>query len=240
MKTFILATLVAWSFNALALKSPFPSTVEGITINNTHAVGDAGKIFRGQAPLGKVEQLRDFGITDILIFKNQTRKEIDQEYEELRTKDAAHINVKQYDFLWHAYPSYKLACEQMIEGLRFIKEVKESKDRKIFFHCTVGEDRTGALAGLWRMLDSKYSMKKAFYQEMCENGYEHGNANKPWFVYNEIRKDLTPLFIYMAKKIESGELSYNNISASICKDDIELKPSPKLRCKVSSKFPRKN
>ena len=239
-KSILLFLVLTWSLQAFALKSPFPSTVSGITINNTHAVDDSGKVFRGQAPLGKVEELRDLGFTDILIFKNQTRNEIDKEYAELIEKDSGHIQTKQIDFLWHAYPSYKMACEQIIEGLKYIKEVKESKDRKIFFHCTVGEDRTGALSGLWRMLTSNYSKKKAFYTEMCENGYGHGNANKPWYVYNEIRNDLTPLYIYMANKIESGELTYDDINSDICTDNIEKKKAEKLKCKVSSKFPRKD
>ena len=232
--------LSVWALNAFALSSPFQSSVEDITIKNTHAVGTEGKIYRGQAPLGKIQELDQFGITHILIFKNQTRKEIDQEYAELLEKGAGHIQTKQIDFLWHAYPSYKLACEQMIEGLKYIKFVKESGSGKMYFHCTVGEDRTGALAGLWRMLDSGYSLRKAFYLEMCENGYGHGNKNKPWYVYNEIRKDLTPLFVYMAKKIQTGELSYDNINSDICQEDIEKQKQEKLKCKVSSKFPRKN
>lgn len=237
--TIFLVALLSLSAQA-SLKSPFASTVDGITINNTHTVGSDGKIFRGQAPLGKIEQLRDAGFTDILIFKNQTRSEIDEEYAELISKDAGHIQTKQIDFLWHAYPSYKIACEQMIAGLKYLKEVKESKNRKIFFHCTVGEDRTGALAGLWRMLSSKYTMKKAFYSEMCENGYGRGNANKPYYVYNEIRSDLTPLFIYMAQKIEKQELTYDNINSDICIDSIDKKKIKKLKCKISSKFPRRD
>lgn len=240
-RLFIISTLFVWTLSTHAsLSSPFPSTVKGITINNTHAVDSSQKVFRGQAPLGKIEELRDSDFTDILIFKNQTRTEIDEEYEELISKNAGHIQTKQIDFLWHAYPSYKKSCEQLIEGLKYLKEVKDSKNRKIFFHCTVGEDRTGALSGLWRMLTSNYSLKKAFYSEMCENGYGHGNANKPYYVYNEIRKDLTPLFIYMAQKIESKELTYDNLNSDICQDDIEKKKKQKLKCKVSSKFPRKD
>ena len=65
-----LSLILFFTANAFAsLSSPFPSTVKGITINNTHQVGSFNKIYRGQAPLGKIEQLSDFGITDILIFK---------------------------------------------------------------------------------------------------------------------------------------------------------------------------
>jgi hypothetical protein len=232
--------ILFFTTNGFALSSPFPSTVEGITINNTHQVGSFNKIYRGQAPLGKIEQLSDFGITDILIFKNQTKNEIDREYAEITEKGLSHIQTKQIDFLWHKYPSYKEACEQLIDGLKLIKEVDSSKDRKLFLHCTVGEDRTGALSGLWRMLSQKWSMKRAFYYEMCENGYGHGNGNKPFYVYNEIRNDLTPLFIFMAKKIETGELSLNNLTYKVCSDEINKEETEKLKCNISSKFPRKN
>ena len=238
MKKFSLLLLITTSAFA-SLSSPFPSTVEGISINNTHSVGSFNKVYRGQAPLGKIEQLSDFGITDILIFKNQTKNEIDREYAEISKKGLTHIQTKQIGFLWHKYPSYKESCEQIIDGLKLIRDVDQSKDRKLFFHCTVGEDRTGALSGLWRMLSQKWSMKRAFYYEMCENGYGHGNGNKPFYVYSEIRNDLTPLFIFMARKIKSGELSLNNLTYRVCTDEIQKEQSEKLKCNVSSKFSKK-
>jgi hypothetical protein len=236
MKNLSIILLITATSAFASLSSPFPSTVDGITINNTHSVGSFNKVYRGQAPLGKIEQLSKFGITDILIFKNQTRNEIDREYAEISNKGLSHIQTKQIDFLWHKYPSYKESCEQLIDGLKLIRDVDRSKERKLFFHCTVGEDRTGALSGLWRMLSQKWSKKRAFYYEMCENGYGHGNGNKPFYVYNEIRTDLTPLFIHMANKVNSGDLSLENLNYKICTDDIQKESLEKLKCNVSSKF----
>ncbi len=233
-KLILMMTLLCSQVASASLTSPFPSTVEGIDIPNTHALSD--NIIRGMAPLGKMGQLVDYGITDILIFKNQTRSEIDQEYSELKEVLAdTSIDTYQYDFYWHDYPSYKVACEQTIDALRVMRAVNEDNNRKLFYHCTVGEDRTGFLSGLWRMLSQNWSKKKAFYKEMCENGYANGNPNKPDYVVGEIREDLTPLFLYMSDKIESGKLKLSNLTKSICKDEIPLNIKI-MYCRSSSKI----
>lgn len=225
---FYVISLSAYS----GLKSPFKSTVSGISINNTHAIGKQNKIYRGMAPLGKVQELKDFGITDILIFKNQTKDEINQEYDEIQS--LYNPTVKQFDFLWHDFISYQESCQQVIEALKYIREVHFSPNRKLYLHCTVGEDRTGMLAGLWRMLSQKWSLRKTFYYELCERGYENGNGNKPDYVVNEIRQDLTPLFLYMARLVLNSKISLDNLDSSYCKDDIRLKH--RYRCRTSSMF----
>lgn len=232
MKLLILVFLFT-GFAHAGLKSPFPSTVEQLTINNSHKVDD--KLYRGMAPLGKVQELIDFGVTDILIFKNQTRNEVDQQLEEISDKGGG-FSVRQIDFLWHDYPSYKMACEQAIVALRYMREVNEQPGRKLFFHCTVGEDRTGFLAGLWRMLAQGWSKRKAFYREMCENGYANGNPQKPDYVVGEIREDLSPLYMYMANQIELGNLSLGDLDPSICKDD--LADDKIMYCRSSSRYPQ--
>jgi hypothetical protein len=228
MKKFIILFFI--SHTALALVSPFSSSVEGITIPNTHYVSPG--ILRGMAPIGKMQELVDFDITDLMIFKNQTRNEVDNEYAELKGILEANIKTKQFDFLWHDYPSYKKACEDTIEALRYIREVSEDSDRKMFFHCTVGEDRTGMLAGLWDMLKNKASLKKAFYYQMCQKGYGRGNPNKPVYVYSEIRNDLTPFFMYMADQIDQGKLSLGHLTKDICSDNLPRQEI--LKCRPSA------
>jgi multiple sugar transport system permease protein len=61
-----------------------------------------------------------------------------------------------------------------------------------FFHCTVGEDRTGYLAGLYRLLTETTTAKAMFEQEMCERGYSSGNPQKPYVGlqnYRELKSD---------------------------------------------------
>jgi len=216
--------IIFFSFNSYAgLVSPFCSTVEEIDIPNTHMV--TPRIYRGMAPLGKIDQLLNFGITDILIFKNQTRNEIDKEYEEIvkyEKEREINLNTIQMDFFWHKFPSYKKACEQTIDAFRLFRSIQRNENRKMYFHCTVGEDRTGYLAGLWQMLKQGKSKKTVFYEQMCSRGYERGNPNKPTYVINEIRKDLTPLFMYMANLVETKKISMRNLTKKHCKDDIPV------------------
>ncbi len=217
------------------LKSPFESSVEGINIPNTHDVEGDGTILRGMAPFGHINELVAADVTDILIFKNQTRGEVDKEIKLLKEAGYSSDNIHHIAFKWKGFESYQVACEQTIEALQIMKRVWE-KGGKTFFHCTVGEDRTGYLAGLWRMMSAGWTKNEAFEGEMCENGYGHGNPQKPWKVYGAIRKDLTPLYIAMAGLVEQGSLSYDRIDASVCQD-LKVNLEQKVpTCKVSSKY----
>lgn len=231
----LLSTLLVLSANA-GLKSPFMSTVEGINIPNTHDVEGDGSILRGMAPMGYIDELVEAGVTDVLIFKHQTRGEVDKEIKLLKEAGYSKKNIHHIAFKWKGFDSYKVACQQTVKALQIMKRVWENNG-KTFFHCTVGEDRTGHLAGIWRMMSAGWTMEESFKNEMCENGFGHGNPHKPWKVYGAIRKDLTPLYLAMAKMVKSGELNYNNIDASIC-NDIKVNLNQKVpTCKVSSKYP---
>ena len=116
-----------------------------------------------------------------------------------------------------------------------MREVKNDSSRKIFFHCTVGEDRTGYLAGLWKMLSDNVSRNEAFHNEMCINGYGAGNPIKPDYVVNEIRQDLTPMFTYMAYLIDKNLVSLANLTKRYCTNNISLEV--RLLCHASERFP---
>jgi protein tyrosine/serine phosphatase len=59
---------------------------------------------------------------------------------------------------------------------------------KIFLHCKHGEDRTGMIIGLYRVLVQGWSAKDA-YQEMLDRGFH---------------ESLTPLKNYFWKRVERG------------------------------------
>lgn len=225
--------LLVFSFSAQAsLTSPFKSSVPEITIPNTHEISP--RIIRGMAPLGKIQELKDYGVTDILIFKNQTRDEIDRERAEI-DEIAPNMKVIQMDFPWHNVESYVETCKLTVKALRHMRSVTKNTKRKMFLHCTVGEDRTGLLSGLWTLLNTDKSIKNVFKNQMCENGYEAGNPQKPAYVVNEIREDLTPLFMMMATKIKQGKLSLKHLTTKICYSNVDLEASiPK--CENSSKY----
>jgi protein tyrosine/serine phosphatase len=222
MRAIIFITLL-FSFNLFAgLKSPFPSTVPGITIPNTHEVGYTKSIYRGMAPLDKIQELPKFGITHILIFKNQTRNEVDLELAQLASLGYKQNQVHMIPFKWNKLESFKKVCEQTIEGLKYLRHVQMNNGR-VFFHCTVGEDRTGFLAGLWRMLEQNYTPQGAFFNEMCKNGYSRGNPNKPWKVVNGIRAELTPAWIMMAYLVQSRKLTFQNLDTRYCNNEKEIR-----------------
>ena len=157
--------------------------------------------------------------TDILIFKKGGDKEIANQMaaiEKMMAETRQEINVVRIKFPWKDVGDYQKTCEDTVEALLLMKEVSESGNRSLFLHCTVGEDRTGLLSALWRMLDQGWSRWKAFDEEMCARGYGQGNPNKPYKVYKEIREDLTPLYMEMADLIRTGVLTYQNLNDSVC------------------------
>lgn len=228
-------SLEVWGFT-----SPFASSVEGLSIPNSHYVDNTLQIIRGMHPLGKVQELVDLGVSDILIFKAQSKKEVDTEISQLLLEGYSLENITHIPFIWKDIDSYKESCEQVIQALKLMEEVYLSNDRKLFFHCTVGEDRTGLLAGVWRMLSQDWSANEAFEFEMCENGYGRGNPQKPYTpVVKPIRKELTPLFDWLAMYIETGNLRLGELDLGICEfaDSEILKESSKRRCEISSLYP---
>lgn len=215
MKTLILALL--FSFNSFA--------VDGLTIGNAFQVDKEGNVFRGKEPKSKVEELAHIGISDVIIFKNQVKTEVDEEIAALADLG---ITSHHIPFRWKNYPSMIEACEQTVEALNIIRKVK-AKNGKVFFHCTAGEDRTGMLAGLYRMLTENISQQKAFHEEMCERGYSDGNVHKPALVTGAIEKELTPLFIALSEKIKNGDWKNGRLTKKSCQG-LVIRPV-KLKCR---------
>lgn len=236
---------VVW---AATLESPFPSTVDGLTIPNAHELySESGRVIRGNAPNHRVQELIDLGVTDILMFKTPNdvpgtdSNDLALEREAVRAAaEGAGREVQMHwiPFPWKDVRDPELACRQIIQGLRLIEEVAADSERSLFFHCTVGEDRTGLLAGLSRMLHQGWSTTRAFQEEMCANGYEAGDPNKPKAVSDVIRRDLTPVFLRMAGLIKAGELTAESLDESVCEGIAERElPRRAYRCKAQ-RLPR--
>ncbi len=218
MKKIILSLLVL-SVNLHAF------AVSGLTIPNSHQVDRHGNIFRGREPKQLVDELAHIGITDVILFKNQVKDEVNQELQDLRRLG---IRGHHIPFRWKEYPSMEEACVQVVDALNIITAVKRVNG-KVFFHCTAGEDRTGMLAGLYRMLEERLHPQAAFAYEMCGRGYGDGNANKPYTVTSAIQKELTPLFVALTAKVMSGEWQLGRISRNSCRG-IRVQPT-NLRCR---------
>ena len=250
MKTLIsaalcLAAVFACAGNARAeLRSSLPSDVPGITIPNAHIVakGVYGTVMRGQAPSREeVRQLKDYGITDLLIFKNQTNKEVDQEIAWLAAAGYSADRVTAVPFLWKDLGPFKQTCEQTIGALNVLLKAYNTPGRAVFFHCTVGEDRTGYLAGLFRMLVSGWDTDRSFSQELCKNGYEAGDPKKQDKVVQLIRAELTPAYLKMASLISGGVLTSSRLDVSVCGSEPQLAPetAAKYKCQRPARRARK-
>lgn len=198
MKALLLA-LVLIPTLAFALESPFESTVNGISIGNAHEVVPG--VLRGSEPAKKVSELKAYGVDEVIIFKSQTKTEVDEELVALK---ALAIKSHHIPFKWKGLESPQVACEQIVKALQIIRRAQKA-NRTVFFHCTVGEDRTGLLAGLLAMENDGITSEAAWKEEMCANGYADGNKQKPWHVSSAIHKELTPLFFALAAKIAAGE-----------------------------------
>lgn len=231
---FLTLFFALFTLSAQALKSPIPSTISGIDLPNTHYVSDDQLVLRSMAPMGHYEELEALGVENILIFKKQTKKEVDGEIKDLKERGYKDENILHIPFLWHDFESQYSACVQTIEGLNYILE-NQSKGESTLVHCTVGEDRTGHIMGLYRIITQGWETDRAFKNEMCERGYGRGNKNKPGYVVNEVRQDLTPIFFKMATILKEKYSSGQTLKKSWCRGIDQMKTAVK-KCRWSSVF----
>ncbi|MFO0665915.1 MAG: tyrosine-protein phosphatase [Polyangiaceae bacterium] len=196
------------------LSSPFDSSVTGISIPNAHWVGEGKSVLRGMEPRtpAQFSELKAAGIKNVVIFKNPTGDDdVGNEIEAwgLPEEDVLHVPFK-----WKDLDGFKEPCEQTLEALAFIKAKTKARE-KVFFHCTVGEDRTGYLAALYRVIFEDLDARKAFDEDMCEHGYGSGNPQKPGFVTGALDDGLGPLYRSMAYLVSKGALT-KNLETSVC------------------------
>ncbi len=218
MKNLFLILSILFCLNSFSaeLLSPFPSFVNGLNIPNADEVGTSSKVYRGMAPREMVNELSDFGFTDILIFKRQTRTEVDEERQQLLNLGFKPERIHYIPFNWKQYRSITQACEQTLQALSLLVQIKNSKDRKIYFHCTMGEDRTGHLAGLYRLLTEKTTIEEIYQDELCSHGFAEGNKQKPADIASLVNGELKGLFLALAEKIEKGEITQAKIFKRFC------------------------
>lgn len=196
------------------LSSPFDSSVAGVTVPNSHWVDDAQSLLRGMEPrtAEQFDELRAAGFEKVLIFKNNTGSDdVGKETTAWALPDGDVLNVP---FRWTGLGGFQLPCEQSIEALRFIRDGRQA-GQKVFFHCTVGEDRTGYLAALYALLFEGTDARAAFEDDMCEHGYGSGNPQKPAYVVAKLAQELSPLYRSMAYLVSEGALR-TDLDPAVC------------------------
>ncbi len=226
------------------LADGFSSRIPGVDLANIAFLpGTSNRVIRSGAPpsLVKVKELTDLKITHVLIFKNELKTEVHDEIGWWKSVGLLPANIHHVPFRWKGIVGHEQeACAQVVESLKFIHDAVQSTNQKsrVLFHCSIGEDRTGLLAGLYRLLiGSSKNARDAFKNELCLYGYEHGDALKSDLVVQTIRNELTPLYLGIADLIAAKKLTVANLSTSVCSD---LKPVPagsQYQCEVSPYSP---
>ncbi|KYG62132.1 hypothetical protein AZI85_08015 [Bdellovibrio bacteriovorus] len=220
MKTLIASLL-------LSLVSVAQAAVEGSTIPNAHVIYSEGDIavIRGKAPANKkqMEELLALGVEEFLIFKNDTKGEVAKQITALQGLGVAKTSITHIPFLWKDLHDFKSSCEMTMQALRTIEKAVED-NKSIYFHCTVGEDRTGYLAGLWGLWAGTYkTVKQSVNEELCARGYEAGNPRKPYRdVVFKIRETLTPTYLKMTVILAEAKQRGLSLDESLCNAEPEL------------------
>jgi hypothetical protein len=228
--------------------SPFSSSID-IGIANSHVVAEhasGATLFRGMKPFrdADFEDLQSLDIGAVLIFKRPTSStEISKETASLDKIGITKIVNEPFGF--KDFADFAEPCRQTVRSLAQIVEWTDA-GTNTFLHCTVGEDRTGYLAGLYRLLtDSTAEVESIFESELCERGYSSGNPQKPMAgVAREIDADLTPIFLKMAFKIAQGELTRTSLDESVCDVDpagdaafeVAKWDAEQFRCSISTRY----
>lgn len=225
MKTnLIFSFLVSFAVSTtFALGSSFESEVPGVSIPNAHILltgeKDQAMVVRGMAPTaGQMEELKSLGIEKVIIFKNETRNEVQKEIAELKDQGFKNRDILHLEFPWKDLTDLQDSCRMTVQALQFMEEAVESQ-KPVFFHCTVGEDRTGYLAGLFQIWQQpEASVAQIFQTEMCDRGYEAGSARKPKQVVGKIRETLTPTFLQMASLLKTWKKQGVSLDVSLCNE----------------------
>jgi hypothetical protein len=178
------------------------------------------RVIRGAEPIGHIELLKKAGITDVIIFKeNNSSAVVEKEISELKHAGYSSSQIHHIPMKWKQIKNFRTPCEQTIQALKTINDVLKDQSRKVFFHCTVGEDRTGMLAGIYRLLFENWDVEKSFGAEMCYHGYADGNSKKPSDVAKTVDENLTPVYARIAFLIKQKKLTRESLDVKWCAQD---------------------
>lgn len=232
MKTILFSSLILISAFALAQEP-------GLSIPNAHIIYDDGQsqIIRGKAPTNQkqIQELIDFGVSDFLIFKIDTKGEVAKEIQTLLKKGIRQESITHLAFPWKDVRDFTEACTMTLQALQVMQAAVQN-GRNLYLHCTAGEDRTGYLAGLFGLWAGTYSDEvEALKEELCARGYEAGNPGKPYRdVVEKIRETLTPTYLKMAKILIEAKEAGRPLDTSACDREPTVKVQPKLHYCSSS------
>lgn len=199
----------------------FESEVEGLTIVNASFVSSSQKVIRGAAPRNakEVSQLRKRGVTAVVILRDKPKRDLEMEIAALAQNGFKPNQIFQLPLYWDKKVPFQESCEMTVKALQVLIAAERMPNQSVYFHCSAGEDRTGMVAGLYRMLTQNWTATDAFNKEMCPNGYEAGDPSKPENIVRLIRANLTPVYLKMVRLIEAKALTADHLDPRVCLHD---------------------
>lgn len=201
-------------------------------VGNVHTLREDGRILRGALPDGTAHLLKENGVTDILIFRH-VKDNGEKEKQELRSLGYKDEQVHHVPMRWRNLKSFEQACREVVSGLQVMKQIEEDPKRKLYLHCTMGEDRTGMISGVYRMVFQSWSPARAYQSEMCERGFGDANPRKPIEVSKAVNESLKVLYARMAVLTASGQLNKQTLDLKACDKPVsseKMKVILEMKC----------
>lgn len=224
-------TVLVKSYTTLALVLAAATTAQALPVKNFSHVGESEILLRGAQPLTTASKLKGLGVETVIIFKTDTRGEVETEIQNLLASGLEGSSIHHIPMAWKNI-DFNESCKQTMTALEIIEE-SVAQGKVTYFHCSAGEDRTGLLAGLYRLVsEENQSAEGLFQEELCAKGYADGNPGKPSHVTRQIQAGLTPLFFALAEKISAAKASGREIGIGLCRG---LKP---IRAEVTCSNPQ--
>lgn len=222
-KFFLVSTLFSVKALGYGFHTPsMPSSFLKVSTPHTHLIdrNGSGVLLRGGTPRNRadLESLIRFGVFKILIFKNESKSEVFEEISDLLQLQFPKENIVHIPMRWKDFASFRDQCQMTLTALQEIEQTLQ-KQKSLYFHCTVGDDRTGYLAALWRFWrNPNLGKSELFLKEMCDRGYEARNPNKPKANVQKIRAFLTPLYLSMFDLLQEARLKGLALGQIQCPD----------------------
>jgi hypothetical protein len=270
--------------------STFRDPVDGDTIaelSNYHIVSTEGElpgmVVRGSTPMRNFMNPKDelplvmerVKPTHVLIFKNSTSGgDVDREVQQLTAQYGFQEGrlgsprrpreYLQIPFKWRKMGPFQESCEQLIDALRFIRRGAGDAKGRVLTHCTAGEDRTGLLVGIYRLLFQKdrYNLRQVYRGqvaglanptdpgEMCSRGFAYGNTSPDKIepqsadpqnrsIAEIVQQELGPLLVRFAFLIDQNLLTVQNLdtaAAQLCARDPATDPEWRVLFEADPKY----
>lgn len=131
-------------------------------------------LFRGGQPdEADLRLLKEYGIKKIINFRNEKDLILEEK------KQAEALGFEYVSIPWTIYGAYRKEVAD-----EFFAAIKDKTEKPVFFHCKRGSERTGVMAGLYKIKRKGLSMQEAL------DDTESFNIKLQWkmFVFQKLSK----------------------------------------------------